>query len=452
MEDGWYVGGWDDEEDEPSGFGTKFHFECALVIQCRWSEGVLAAGPATEWWTNGDCQKGTFDDDGDFSGPGTYWRKSGRVDVVRYEDGVPTGEGVSWSADRTKAWRLKGGHRKGEIKLDEARAITSRLGFDGVPDKMPEKPRVHESEAFGPGTSRYCPHYLTSEQEQPLLAWCRNEVPFQIYQCVSQRRVTGGEPRLKAPKAEYYLLDEYGRRPHYKWTQLNDFDHAGQPMPPILEALCDQLNADFGLTGDDRLNHCLIICNEQGPDGHCAPPHADKIQKGFFFDVSLGYARTMKLIDAQSKEEVASQKLASGSLAFITAADNGRLVQGSQKAKGDPKVVGTRYLHTVLVDPDQPRDQPRFSIVFRPITDHPKGAKRGEHLAKVDEAKAARVQSGGDLWRAYVPLCRGGNGAESHRRNEDDESEEVRRCRAPSNATPHASADAPCHRRCRRRR
>ena len=235
--------------------------------------------------------------------------------------------------------------------------------------------------------------------------------------------IKGGVPRLKAPKAEYYLLAPDGRRPHYKWTQLNDFDHAGYPMPPLLAELCAQLNADFGLTGDDRLNHCLVICNEQsgdGPDAHCAPPHADKIQKGFFFDVSLGYARTMQLIDAdvyrasQGKimEEVAAQPLASASLAFISAADNGRLVQGSKKPAGESKVVGTRYLHLVPVDAAQPRDQPRFSLVFRPITDHPKGDKRGEHLAKVDEAKAARVRPGGDLWRAYVPLCRGGSGAD----------------------------------------
>ena len=270
------------------------------------------------------------------------------------------------------------------------------------------------SAPFGPGTSRYYESYLKDKQEQALLKWCRDDVRFQIYNCTSQQRVKGGEPRLKAPKAEFYLLDEQGRRPHYKWTQVNDFDHAGEPMPPMLKELCEQLNTDFGLEGDDRLNHCLIICNEQsgaGKDAHCAPPHADKIQKGFFVDLSLGYPRVMKLLDAQSKEEAASQALASGSLAYITADDNGRLVQGCTPAKGESKVQGTCYLHTVPVDAGQPRDQPRFSLVFRPITDHPKGAKCGEHLAKVDETKAVRVRPGGNLWREYVPLCRGGTGA-----------------------------------------
>ena len=278
---------------------------------------------------------------------------------------------------------------------------------------------------FGPGTPLYYPSYLTTPQQQGLhqrlLKFCKEDARFQIFQCTSLQMVKGGVPRLKAPKAEYYILDEQGRRPHYKWAQMNNFDHAGLPMPPILRELCDKLNTDFNLTGDDRLNHCLIICNEQtgtGPDAHSAPWHADKIQKGFFFDVSLGYARTMRLHDVQVNDNpndnpvVASQALASGSLAYITAHDNGRLKQGVKKAKGESKVKGTRYGHSVPVDPHQPRDEPRFSLVFRPITDHPKRGKCGEHLAKVNEAKAARVRPGGDLWREYVPLCRGGSGAE----------------------------------------
>ena len=266
---------------------------------------------------------------------------------------------------------------------------------------------------LGPGSSRYCPRYMTNEFEEKLLKWCRDEVVFQIYQCTSLTMVLGGVPRFKAPKAEFYLLDAEGRRPHYKWIQLNVFNHVGQQMPPILRMLCEKLNIDFGLEGDDRFNHCLIICNEQsgtGTDAHCAPPHADKIQKGFFVDLSLGYTRPMQLIDVNSEAVVASQPLASGSAAYISAEDNGHLVQGIQKRKGDPKVENGRYMHAVPVDPDQPIDQPRFSLVFRPITDHPKGQKRGEHLAPVDEEQAARVRPGGDLFRPYNPLCRGGQG------------------------------------------
>ena len=285
--------------------------------------------------------------------------------------------------------------------------------------RLPLVEMLDGAEVLGPPRSSpswYLKRYLESDFEQRLRSWCVEEVRFQIYNCTSMRRVQGGEPRLKAPKAEYYLLSPDGRRPHYKWAQLNDFDHCGQPMPPLLMELCEKLNADLGLTGDDRFNHCLIICNEQsgtGTNAHCAPPHADKIQKGFFVDLSLGYEREFQLLEAQSDKLVVSKRLASGSLAFISPADNGCLVQGCRREAGESKVQGTRYKHAVPVDSDQPDDQPRFSLVFRPITDHPKNSKCGEHFAKVDEARAARVRPGGDLWREYVPRCRGGDGAES---------------------------------------
>jgi hypothetical protein len=288
-----------------------------------------------------------------------------------------------------------------------------------------------DSTIFGPernNPSLYWGRYLSPEPEQQLIAFCRDEVRYQIYRCTSMKQIKGGERRLIAPKAEFYLLDGEGRRPHYKWTQVNDFDHAGLLMPPILAAFCEQFNTHFGLTGDNRLNHCIIIGNEGTPTddavpadddavptdhdavSHHAPGHADKIQKGFFLDLSLGHPRVMNLLDAQSKTVVASQKLASGSLAFISPGDNGRLVQGKQRAKGESKVEGTRYLHQVPREPNQSLDQPRFSLVFRPITDHPTGSKCGEHLAKVDEEKAARVRPGGDLWEEYIPRFRRYNG------------------------------------------
>ena len=257
--------------------------------------------------------------------------------------------------------------------------------------------RVVASEPFGPGTSRYFKSYLRPEQEQDLLKWCRDDVRFQIYNCTSQQRVKGGEPRLKAPKAEYYRLDERGRRPHYKWTQLNDFDHAGEVMPPILEELCEQLNTDFGLEGDDRFNHCLIICNEQSgsdKDAHCAPPHADKIQKGFFVDLSLGYPREFQLIDAKSEEVVASQKLASGSLAYITAHDNGRLVQGSQR-QGRPQGAG----HAL---------QARRAGGRRPA------ARRAALLARLPPDH--RPPQGSQVRRAHCRSRRGQGGARAARR------------------------------------
>ena len=53
---------------------------------------------------------------------------------------------------------------------------------------------------FGKGTSLYCARYLTPEREEELLTWCKDDVRFQIFNCTSQQRVVGGEPRLKAAR------------------------------------------------------------------------------------------------------------------------------------------------------------------------------------------------------------------------------------------------------------
>ena len=69
-------------------------------------------------------------------------------------------------------------------------------------------------------------------------------------------------------------------------------------------------------------------------------------------------------IQKEDTKVIASQRLASGSLAYITREDNGY---------GNPN-VGGRYKHKVPPDPAQPMDTPRFSIVFRAIMDHPRGS------------------------------------------------------------------------------
>jgi len=115
----------------------------------------------------------------------------------------------------------------------QAAEAASASGGAGAAPAAPEAPEAQPtdgvvqqdgrrvpSEPFGPGTSRYYPSYLSPEQEQDLLAWCKEDVRFQIYKCTSPRHVPGGEWRLKAPKAEYYLVAN-GRRPHYKWTQAD---------------------------------------------------------------------------------------------------------------------------------------------------------------------------------------------------------------------------------------
>jgi len=229
----------------------------------------------------------------------------------------------------------------------------------------------------------------------------------------------GGGWRHIAPKSEYYTLTADFERGVYYWKQSNDFYQTGWPMPPILLELCELLNKSFGLEGEDRINSIMIIINEGGtpiendgftePFAHCAPLHMDKHRNGFFFDLSLGYAREMVLTstDAAHKVDgeetiytesksakvanyvVGRQRLASASLAYISQPDN--------------KV----YKHGVRAEPEQPLNEPRFSIVARVKTRHPGGRMQGEHFAPVDPVAAARVLPGGDLWKEFVPRFKG---------------------------------------------
>jgi len=332
------------------------------------------------------------------------------------------------------------------------------------------------SQPLGQGTSRYYPSYLNVEEEHALLNFCKEKVIFQYY--LANQRPNGNQWRYIAPKAEFYVCQSDGRRPIYKWTQAVEFFQAGYEMPAILVTTMNRLNNEFTLVGEKRLNHAMIIINEQTSD-HCeahkephkAPSHVDKHRTGTFFDLSLGYAREFQLISranalkwrkaqeytkvdqkrvhiskggnkieslalenalktkkASSLEEweafgvdavrlrqgdfvksgsaffkvgvgevVACQRLASGSLAYVSAEDNGHGHEHSGKKVGN-------YSHAVPPDFSQPKDEPRFSIVFRAITEHPTGNQAAEHFAQVDRTAAARLRPGGDLWNPYFPL------------------------------------------------
>ena len=275
---------------------------------------------------------------------------------------------------------------------------------------------------FGPGTSRYWARFISEEFEARLLHFCKTEVRFQLYKMNRTKNRQGGRNpggwRHIGPKSEFYTLTVDRLRGVYYWKQSDDFYQAGWPMPPILTELCELIDEAFGLTGDDRLNSIMIIINEGGtpiendgfsePFAHCAPLHMDKHRNSFFFDLSLGYAREMvltstdvahkiddeEIIFTQSpKGRVANyvvgrQHLASASLGFISAADN------------------RVYKHGVRAEPNQPVEEPRFSIVGRVKTKHPKGHQQGEHFAPIDPAAVARVRPGGDLWKEYVPRFR----------------------------------------------
>ncbi len=62
-------------------------------------------------------------------GAGTYHWVDGEVDVSWYQEDKRVGEGVRWTTDRKKAFRLVRGTKKEELSLDEAYATAERLGL-----------------------------------------------------------------------------------------------------------------------------------------------------------------------------------------------------------------------------------------------------------------------------------------------------------------------------------
>jgi len=85
-------------------------------------------GHGTMHIENGDVYEGDWNN-GFKDGPGTYRWRDGEVDVSRYSSDYRVGEGVRWSADRNRAFRLVRGNIQDEIDLGEADQIASGLGL-----------------------------------------------------------------------------------------------------------------------------------------------------------------------------------------------------------------------------------------------------------------------------------------------------------------------------------
>ena len=77
---------------------------------------------------NGDIYEGSWEQ-GFKNGPGTYRWKDGEVDISMYSSDYRTGEGVRWSEDRRRAFRLIRVNVQEEISLKEAGRIADKLGL-----------------------------------------------------------------------------------------------------------------------------------------------------------------------------------------------------------------------------------------------------------------------------------------------------------------------------------
>lgn len=62
------------------------------------------------------------------NGRGKYQLTDGRVEIYRYVNDNRVGDGVRWSSDRKKAWKMNGGKVVKRISMEDATAIANRSG------------------------------------------------------------------------------------------------------------------------------------------------------------------------------------------------------------------------------------------------------------------------------------------------------------------------------------
>lgn len=145
-----YVGYW--ESNKMHGEGTR-RFPNGNVYTGRYREGKRSGqgrcyyangdmyvgewvsdqmtGFGRYYYNNGQCFEGHFQA-GRRNGFGKYQLTDGRVDIYRYENDKRVGEGVRWSSNRKKAWKLRDGKVQKKVNLKDASAIAKRIEDEGA--------------------------------------------------------------------------------------------------------------------------------------------------------------------------------------------------------------------------------------------------------------------------------------------------------------------------------
>ena len=119
-----YEGEW--KNDKRDGHG-KAKYNTGDVYIGSWKN-CKRHGHGSMYIENGDVYEGGWNN-GFKDGPGMYIWRDGEVDVSRYSSDYRVGEGVRWSGDRNRAFRLVRGNVQDEIDLDEADQIAAGLGL-----------------------------------------------------------------------------------------------------------------------------------------------------------------------------------------------------------------------------------------------------------------------------------------------------------------------------------
>ena len=142
-----YVGNW--KLNKMDGQGTR-RYANGNVYTGEYRAGKRT-GQGRCYFANGDLYTGAWNNDliegfgryhyntgrafeGNFKagkreGRGKFQLLNGTVDIYRYVDDKRVGDGVHWSKDRTKAWRLDyKGKKRNKVTLEEAMRIADRCG------------------------------------------------------------------------------------------------------------------------------------------------------------------------------------------------------------------------------------------------------------------------------------------------------------------------------------
>ena len=119
-----YEGEWKNDKREGHG---KAKYNTGDVYIGNWVN-CKRHGLGTMYIENGDVYEGNWQN-GFKDGPGTYRWRDGELDISRYSSDYRVGEGVRWSEDRRRAFRLVRGNVQEEISLGEAERIADDLGL-----------------------------------------------------------------------------------------------------------------------------------------------------------------------------------------------------------------------------------------------------------------------------------------------------------------------------------
>ena len=119
-----YEGEWKNDKREGHG---KAKYNTGDVYIGNWKN-CKRHGHGTMYIENGDVYEGGWNN-GFKDGPGTYRWRDGEVDISRYSSDYRVEEGVRWSEDRQRVFRLVRGNVQEEVDLGEADRIAHSLGL-----------------------------------------------------------------------------------------------------------------------------------------------------------------------------------------------------------------------------------------------------------------------------------------------------------------------------------